>query len=65
MKFFLLKNQMVTEVRNDQGKMIIRNSQKLCDFLKTDKMTWPGIKKHSNLPERCPFPRVMKKLINF
>ncbi len=46
--------------------MIIRNAQKLCDFMKNDRMTWPGIKKHSNLPERCPIPKVSRnKNTNF
>jgi hypothetical protein len=49
-------------MKNEQGFTIIKNSQKLCDFLKNDKMAWPGIKRHSNLPDACPIPKVSKKI---
>jgi ganglioside GM2 activator len=45
------------EVTNSKGSTIMKSTQNMCDFLKYDQLIWPDLQKHSNMPNRCPFPK--------
>lgn len=62
--FEILKNlgneyNIKTEVLNAENKILLRQVQPACDFMKRDKMTWPQLVNKSNMPkDSCPFPKV-------
>lgn len=49
-----------TEIFNGENKVLLKQVQPTCEFMKKDKMTWPQIVNKSNMPKNapCPFPKV-------
>lgn len=48
------------EVFSKTGLLLIRNTYAFCEFIRIEKMIWPDLVKHSNMPKDnpCPFPAV-------
>ncbi|CAO1406426.1 unnamed protein product [Diamesa tonsa] len=62
--FEILKNMgneynIRTEILNFENKVIVKQVQPSCEFMKNDKMTWPQLVNKSDMPKDapCPFPK--------
>lgn len=48
------------EVFTKAGALLTRSTYPFCEFTRIEKMIWPDLVKHSNMPQDnpCPFPEV-------
>lgn len=50
------------EFYDAQGRQLMKSQKKACEYMRTDKIMYPEVLKKSNLPEHCPFPKVISKM---